>query len=83
MQALGALLKPMLSHRRRILGENRRRLHFALFQANAVSVLNVDRGNNLHGGVVRLVSLPWEPALSFQTRPFQATKLASNWRPAR
>ena len=50
VQALGALLEPVLRHRRRILREHRGRVHLALLQANAVTVLDVDRGNDLHGG---------------------------------
>ena len=50
MEPLRALLKPMLGHRRRILGEYGGRLHFALPEANAVTVLDIDRGNDLHGG---------------------------------
>src|SRR5204862_1891276 len=34
---------------RRILGEHRRRLHLALLQAHAVTILDVDRGDDLHG----------------------------------
>ena len=50
VQALGALLEPVLRHRRRILREHRGRVHFALLQANAMTVLDIDRGNDLHGG---------------------------------
>ena len=41
-------LEPMARDGRRILGEHRRRLHVALTQAHAMSVLDIDRGNDLH-----------------------------------
>ena len=50
VQALRALLEPVLRHRRRVLGEHGDRLHVALLQAHAMAVLDVDRGNDLHGG---------------------------------
>mgnify|MGYP003694320321 CR=1 FL=1 len=50
MQALGALLEPVLRHRRGIFREHRGRVHLALLQADAMPVLDVDRGNDLHGG---------------------------------
>jgi len=50
MQALRPQLEPVLRHRGGILGEHRRRMHLALLQADAVTVLDVDRGNDLHGG---------------------------------
>ena len=50
VQALRALLEPVLRHRGRVLREHRGRVHFALFQANAMTVLDVDRGDDLHGG---------------------------------
>jgi hypothetical protein len=50
VQALRAQLEPVLRHRSRILREHRGRMHFALLQANAMTVLDVDRGNDLHGG---------------------------------
>src|SRR2546430_3060437 len=50
VQTLCAQLKPVLRHRRRILREYGCRLHFALLQAHAMTVLDVDRGNDLHGG---------------------------------
>ena len=49
VQPLRALLEPVLRHRRRILGEHGGRLHVALLQAHAMAVLDVDRGNDLHG----------------------------------
>ena len=49
VQPLRAVLEPVLRHRRRVLGEHRRRMHLALLQAHAVAVLDVDRGNDLHG----------------------------------
>jgi hypothetical protein len=50
MQPLRAQLEPVLRHRGGVLGEHGRRLHVALLQAHAVTVLDVDRGNDLHGG---------------------------------
>ena len=50
VQPLGALLEPVLRHRRGVLGEHRGRVHLALLQAHAVAVLDIDRGNDLHGG---------------------------------
>ena len=49
VDSLGALLEPVLRHRGGIFGEHGRRVHFALLQAHAVTVLDVDRGNDLHG----------------------------------
>ena len=49
MQPLRALLEPVLRHRGGILGEHGDRLHVALLEAHAMSVLDVDRGNDLHG----------------------------------
>ena len=50
VQPLRALLEPMLRHRRRILGEHGGGLHVALLQADAVAVLEIDRGDDQHGG---------------------------------
>ncbi len=50
VQPLGALLEPVLRHRGGILGEHGGRVHLALLQADAMAVLDVDRGNDLHGG---------------------------------
>jgi glycosyltransferase A (GT-A) superfamily protein (DUF2064 family) len=50
VQALRAELEPMPRNRGRVLGENRRGLHVALLQAHAMTVLDVDRGDDLHGG---------------------------------
>ncbi len=52
VQSLRAELEPVLGHCCRVLGEYRRGLHLALFQAHAVTVLDVDRGNDVHGGGV-------------------------------
>ena len=49
VQPLRALLEPVLRHRGRVFGEHGDRLHVALLQANAVAVLDVDRGDDLHG----------------------------------
>ena len=50
MQPLRAEIAPMAGHRRRILGKYRGRLHLTLLQADAVTILDIDRGNDLHVG---------------------------------
>jgi len=49
MQATGAQLLPVKCSSCRILGKHRGPVHLALFQAHAVAVFKVDRGNNQHG----------------------------------
>ena len=48
VQPLRAQLQPVPRHRGGILREDRRGLHVALPQAHAMSVLDIDRGNDLH-----------------------------------
>ncbi len=50
MQPLARPARASAGHRRRILGKHRRVVHLALLQAHAMAVLDVDRGNDLHGG---------------------------------
>src|SRR5881227_2546777 len=52
MQSLGALLQPVLRHGSRVLGEYGRGMHVALFQTHTITVLDVDRGDDLHGSRV-------------------------------
>ena len=54
VQPLRALLEPVLRHRGGIFGEHGDRLHVALLEANAMAVLDVDRGDDLHGSSVEL-----------------------------
>ena len=49
VQALRALLEPVLGHRRGVLGEHGGRVHVALLEAHAMAVLDVDCGDDLHG----------------------------------
>ena len=91
VQPLRALLEPVLRHRRGVLGEHGGRVHVALLQANAVAVLDVDGGDDLHGSEMaegpRVERGEWRGVEGResvdQERPSQATKLASRVSPAR
>src|SRR5437588_76549 len=50
VQPFGAEIEPMAGHRGRILGKYGRGLHLPLLQADAVTVLDIDCGNDLHVG---------------------------------
>ena len=87
MEPLGTLLEPVLRHRRGILGKDGRRMHLALPQAHAMSVLDVDRGDDLHW---RDTARGEDGAGEDSARgvrgyasPFQTTKLARSCNPAR
>ena len=49
VQAAGALLEPVQGHVGRVVGENGGEFHIALFEANAVTVFEVDGRNEQHG----------------------------------
>ena len=49
VQAARALLEPVQRHLGGIFGEHGGKVHIALFQANAVTVFEVDGGNQQHG----------------------------------
>ena len=86
VQALRALLEPVLRHRGGVLGEHGGRLHVALLEAHAVAVLDVDRGNDLHGSRVcceRARRRGGAGGGKSHERPSQVTKLASSCSPAR
>src|SRR3984893_3603953 len=50
MQPFGAEIEPMAGHRGRILGKYGGGLHLTLLQADAVTILDIDRGDGLHVG---------------------------------
>src|SRR3984893_3626269 len=50
MQPFGAEIEPMAGHGGRILGKYGGGLHLTLLQADAVTILDIDRGNDLHVG---------------------------------
>ncbi len=50
MQALRTELQPVPRNGGGVFREDRRGLHVALLQTHAMAVLDVDRGNDLHGG---------------------------------
>src|SRR6185503_27586 len=49
MDPLRTLLEPVLRHGGGVFGEHGGALHVALLQAHAMTILDVDRGNDLHG----------------------------------
>ena len=52
VQTPGAAVDPMPGHRRRFFGKYRRLVHIALFEAYAVTVFQVDGGNQQHSNRV-------------------------------
>ena len=84
MQPRSTQLQPVLRHCGGIFGEHGDRMHVALFQTHAMTVLDVDRGDDLHGSRVAAggnacIFAAGEKELRWgQARPSQATKLARN-----
>src|SRR5690606_24153848 len=71
-------LDPMASHCGRIVGKHGGVVHFALFETDAVTVLEVDGGNQQHGMSSGVGGCETRPA-----QGFQRTKLPSSCSPAR